>query len=180
MRGRITHDVIATLILFRDELADRCRDPFPLVCTTLLLEALPAGLVSALEADAVAATATGHVESYLRHFMPPAEWHLLDAEMTIAEGRIDIAWRTPHGVVWDEIKAGGRRARGGPGPQLRQAQRYASAGRLLHPDFLGVRLLYLGAWRRSLFITPGGAEISLTETPYWFDSAEPCNREPGR
>lgn len=167
LRGSLTHRVIGQLATTsRTRAIDPLRDPDALIAAEVAR--LP---LSRLQADGIRATAPGHVRVYLTHFLPPVDWALAALELQLRVGVVDVAWATPLGTVWDEIKVSGRRLRRGSGPALRQVQRYAIAGRSL-PHFAGVRLLFLGAWRRSLLISASGRTTDLVKTPYWFGPAE--------
>ena len=116
----------------------------------------------------------GHTAVYLRRFAPPFGWSLLGSEIDLGSaGRADLGWISPDDrILLDELKfAGGIHVPVGDGPTRQQARRYAVAavGRW-GERFIGVRVVLLGAPRRSFFIRPDLKETPLLSSPYWFDA----------
>lgn len=77
---------------------------------------------------------------YLHRFRPPAPWCLVDTEMQVGGGRLDVVHRRDGiGVLIDELKLGV--GRHGESLVQDQIKRYLAAGQeLWGTDFIGVRL----------------------------------------
>lgn len=116
----------------------------------------------------------GHTTGYLRRFAPPASWSLLGAEYSMGSaGVADLVWVEADGrILLDELKfAGGIHVAVGDGPTRQQARRYATAARERWGDrSVGVRVVLLGAPRRSYLVHPDLRESPLLSTPFWFDA----------
>lgn len=87
---------------------------------------------------------TQALSTYMRFFVPGADWTLLGCEVRIGDRIADVAWRDPSGrVILDELKA--ERSRGTyPSAARRQVEALAEAGRERYADaFGGVRYLPL-------------------------------------
>ena len=99
------------------------------------------------------------LSSYLRNF-DPVGWTLLGHEMPLGGGVADLVWKTPAGIIVDEVKSG----------TLNPSDRGLTAqiGRFVDgglgrwgEDFAGVRVLPLTTPRTAVFVTPDGDWVAL-------------------
>ncbi|HEY3334665.1 MAG TPA: hypothetical protein VGK16_05445 [Candidatus Limnocylindrales bacterium] len=111
--------------------------------------------------------------SYGRYMLPTRDWRLVGVEEVLGPGaRVDQHWvRVADGAhLYDEIKTALRPGNLGPGPTRDQLDRYVEAGvGRWGSKFIGVRLLYVAAPRRSRLFRPGGRSVLLEDTELWFE-----------
>lgn len=89
---------------------------------------------------------------YFRLFVPPAEWAFDGAELRGPSARFDLVWRSAGGVIVDELKTGRSATRSEIAAVREQAARELRSGAAVFgKDFLGVRVVSLGAPRTSFF-----------------------------
>ncbi len=158
--GSIVHAVLA-------QVADPARSASLARRTALVadaIEPLVTGRRDLGRGDKTTTRVTGLVAHYLGTFLPPAEAEFLGAEVSVAGGRVDLAWRLPgYGVWFDELKTW----RGGQpdltSDVLDQVFRYLDAGIAdFGAEFCGVRLVTLGNAHAARFITSTGDVQPLT------------------
>jgi hypothetical protein len=89
---------------------------------------------------------------YFRLFVPDRHWVFEGAELRGPNARFDLVWRSAGGVIVDELKTGRSATRGEIAAVREQAARELRAGAgMFGEDFLGVRVVSLGAPRTSFF-----------------------------
>ena len=94
---------------------------------------------------------------YFRLFIPPAGWVFDGAELRGPSARFDLVWRSAGGVIVDELKSGRSATRREIAALREQAARETRAGAAVFgPDFLGVRVVSLGAPHTSFFTDRDG------------------------
>ena len=177
--GLITHRLIAELC--RETRGADAARPFDPEWLWQTAGAITAAAGLGFQTRGARLVAVSHAAVFAQRLLPPPAWRFIGGEFDAGDGkRVDGAWESAEGLLFDELKLVVRAAAGG-GPTGRQVARYAESGerlavRLGRP-FLGVRLIYLSAPRQSRLIRPAGFDTSLAETRYWFES---CGRqEPG-
>lgn len=101
---------------------------------------------------------TGLVCQYLDIYLPPAGTAFVGAELSVTNGRVDLAWKHPHyGTFFDEVKTWRHDKDTLDSDTLAQIERYLDAGLAAHGNrFSGVRLVTLGNRRASLWLRPDG------------------------
>ena len=161
--GRRLHAVIAGVCaeghggLIRDRVREACLD-----------------LVRREEVGWHRRSITQRIESYAQiyfaFFGPPPDWHFLGAELSVADGLLDLAWESARAeVLYDEVKSGGYRAPVIEARHREQIERYRRDGvTRFGSRFRGVRLLVLGAPYASRLLRPSGELVPLDATPYRF------------
>lgn len=143
--GALTHALIAGL------LADGQRAPSP-ACISAEAAALPGLAEIAKFRLAVRQRALTGAAIYFRLFVPDREWAFEGAEVPGPNARFDFVWRSADGVIIDELKTGRVATRREIAAVHEQAAREMHAGAAVFgEDFLGVRVLSLGAPRTSFF-----------------------------
>lgn len=112
------------------------------------------------------ATGAGHAATYLRR-LAPASWSLLGCEFDTGNGRADLAWQHEDGrVFFDEVKTVNRPVAVVTPAWVEQAARYARGGLTKYgKDFVGVRLLPIGALHCSVLVVSDGTLVRLAPTP---------------
>ena len=99
---------------------------------------------------------------YFRLFMPTAEWAFHGAELRGLSARFDLVWRSADGVIVDELKTGRVATRRDVAALRAQVAREILAGAAVFgEDFLGVRVVSLGAPRTSFFADRDGQSSPL-------------------
>ena len=99
---------------------------------------------------------------YFRYFAPAERWRLLGSEVAVGSCRFDLLFDVGGVIVADELKSG--RLDGADAWQAleRQLERELCGGRERWGDaFGGVRVLVLGAPRRSFLAAPEGTREPL-------------------
>jgi hypothetical protein len=100
---------------------------------------------------------------YLRLFAPAADWVLVGAEMPLGRRRADLVWRTPGGIVVDELKAGATGARYERGDLDDQIDGLlAGAHEAFGDEVRGVRAIVLAAPMRSYELLSNGSREPFT------------------
>jgi hypothetical protein len=156
--GTATHASIAAL-------AARTRTPTGPEVMAAVNAALP--MFSPIEARAHRQNVTGLVAGYFWNLLPPATWLFAGSEVQLGEGRVDLLWRdSGDRLLLDEIKTGAPRSLSLSSTQ-QQVSRYLTAAHEIWGErFVGVRLLSLRDWRRSLFVSLDGSQRPLRSSPY--------------
>jgi hypothetical protein len=102
------------------------------------------------------------VALYFRLFLPTVEWTFNDSDVSSRSERFYLVWRSAAGTLVDELKAGP------VGTQLErkalceEARREATAGRSkFGQEFLGLRVVILGAPRWSFLAGVDGREVAI-------------------
>lgn len=99
---------------------------------------------------------------YFRLFVPGDEWTFEGAELRGLSARFDLVWRSPAGVVVDELKSGRGATRRALAELREQTARETRAGASMFGEqFLGVRAVILGAPRTSFFADRDGGCATL-------------------
>lgn len=99
---------------------------------------------------------------YFRLFAPDGRWVLSGAELRGPGARFDLVWRSTVGVVVDELKSGRAATRRELAALQDQSAREIRAGTdLFGEEFLGVRVVILGAPRDSYLASPDGRVAPL-------------------
>lgn len=148
--GALAHALIAGL------LADGHRAPSPQRISTAAaalpgLSEIPAFRLAVRQRALTAAAV------YFRLFVPPREWAFEGAELRGPSARFDLVWRSAAGVIVDELKTGRSATRSEITAVREQAARELRAGAAVFgEDFLGVRVVSLGAPRTSFFTGSDG------------------------
>jgi hypothetical protein len=100
---------------------------------------------------------------YLRLFAPAADWVFVGAEVSLGHRRADLVWRTPGGIVVDELKAGATGARYAWGDLDDQVEGLLAGAREAFGDEVrGVRAIVLAAPMRSYELMSDGSRRSFT------------------
>jgi hypothetical protein len=154
--GTATHTAIAAL-------AAVTRTPTGPEVTAAINAALP--MYSPIEARAHKQKVAGLVAVYFWHLLPPPTWLFAGSEVELGDGRVDLLWRdSADRLLLDEIKTGAPRTLALSTTE-QQVQRYLATARDIWGErFLGVRLLSLADWRRSVLVTPDGTRQPLRLT----------------
>jgi len=153
--GALAHALIAGL------LADGERAPSP-----ALISAWAARLPGLAEVGsyrlAVRQRVLTSAAVYFRLFMPTGEWAFEGAELRGPSARFDLVWRSADGVIVDELKTGRAATRRDIAAMREQVARESLAGAAVFgEDFLGVRVVSLGAPRTSFFADRAGQSSPL-------------------
>ncbi len=159
--GRCAHRLVAEVLpvardLSRGELVDVLSDAVgPVIATEKVLRARSA---------AARIRVTGLCSLYLMRFAPPSFVELVDTEMTVEAGRVDVAWRHPTaGVLFDELKTSRISVAPLDAHARAQAAGYAACAAAFD-RFAGVRLLPLTNGPASRLFTPDGRCLPLSVT----------------
>lgn len=155
--GQAAHDVIAALA------ADGVRTAeYERVSVAVRNHAATSGATSRQQAAHQWLASTASL--YFRLFALPAGWDLAGVEVRAPHCRFDLLWRNRFGgdVLADELKTGKAGDLVGGAALEHQLERERRDGVELYGErFLGVRLLVLGAPRRSLFLARDGSRTPL-------------------
>jgi len=153
--GALTHELIAEL------LEDGLRSPSPERISATAAR-LPGLADVGSYRMAVRQRILTSAALYFRLFMPPAEWVFEGAELRASRARFDLVWRSPAGVIVDELKTGRSATRREIAAVREQAARETAAGTMVFGEqFLGVRVVSLGAPRTSFFCDRDGRSTLL-------------------
>jgi hypothetical protein len=100
---------------------------------------------------------------YLRLFAPEPDWVFIGAEVPLRRRRADLVWRTPGGIVVDELKAGATGARYERSDLDNQVDGLLAGAREVFGDELrGVRAIVLAAPMRSYELMSDGSRRSFS------------------
>ena len=157
--GALTHALIAGL------LADGCCAPSP-----QRISAAAAALPGLSEIPtfrlAVRQRALTAAAVYFRLFVPDSDWVFEGAELRGPSARFDLVWRSAAGVIVDELKTGRSATRSEVAAVREQAARELRAGAAVFgKDFLGVRVVSLGAPGTSFFASLDGRTTPVEWRP---------------
>jgi hypothetical protein len=152
--GSLTHQLIAVLV--GEDHRDPSLQTMARAAATLALPTVTTYRTAARQQLISGASV------YFAFFAPGADWQLVGSEVRVGNARFDLVWRTPAGVVIDEIKSGPITTPEGRAALDAQLKRHlAVAAAAYGPEFVGERVLVLSAPRTSLMVKPGGERVGI-------------------